>query len=139
MAINATRILMKYPEEHDVEMSSEQKSGMDPLNCREVNFVRTVELSKSLKGARQLKIHGEMVDVRAEIKLLGQFSAHRDYSEILPWLWDFKRAPKGVFIVHGEPEPQKALREKIVRELDWKVTRRNISRDFDSEVAMRST
>jgi metallo-beta-lactamase family protein len=174
MAIDATRILMKYPEEHDVDMSRDQKAGADPLNCREVNFVRSAQLSKTLNGMRypmiviassgmatggrilhhlahrlpdsrntvlfvgyqaegtrgrsllegatQLKIHGQMVDVRAEIKMLGQFSAHADYSEMLRWLRNFKRAPKGVFIVHGEPEPRKALEEKIIRELGWNVT-----------------
>ena len=174
MAIDATRILMKYPEEHDVDMSREQKAGSDPLNCREVNFVRSAELSKTLngmrypmiviassgmatggrilhhlahrlpdsrntvlfvgyqaegtrgrsllEGARQLKIHGQMVDVRADVKMLGQFSAHADYSEILRWLRNFKRAPKGVFVVHGEPEPRRALKERIIRELGWNVT-----------------
>jgi len=173
MAIDATRILMKYPEEHDLDMSREQKAGADPLNCREVNFVRTAELSKTLndmrypmiviassgmatggrilhhlahrlpdsrntvlfvgyqaegtrgrsllEGARQLKIHGQMVDVRAEIKMLGQFSAHADYAEILRWLRNFKRAPKRVFIVHGEPEPRRALKEKIIHEFGWSV------------------
>lgn len=183
MAIDATRILMKYPEEHDLDMSREQKAGTDPLNCREVNFVRSAELSKTLNGMRypmiviaasgmatggrilhhlahrlpdnrntvlfvgyqaegtrgrallesatQLKIHGQMVDVRAEIKMLGQFSAHADYAEILRWLGNFKRAPKGVFIVHGEPEPRKALKERIVRELGWNVTLPEHLEQFD--------
>jgi metallo-beta-lactamase family protein len=74
-----------------------------------------------LDGARQLRVHGQMVDVRAEIRSLGQFSAHADYSEILRWLGNFKRAPKAVFIVHGEPEPRNALAEKIVKESGWKV------------------
>jgi metallo-beta-lactamase family protein len=75
-----------------------------------------------IEGARQLKIHGQMVDVRAEIKMLGQFSAHADCAEILRWLGNFKRAPKGTFVVHGEAEPRRALKEKIVRELGWTVT-----------------
>src|SRR5262245_36477069 len=52
MAIDATRILMKYPEEHDLDMSQMQRAGVDPLNCREVNFVRRSELSKTLNGMR---------------------------------------------------------------------------------------
>jgi metallo-beta-lactamase family protein len=174
MAIDATRILLKYPEEHDVDMSRAQAAGSDPLNCREVNFVSSAELSKTLNGMRypmiviassgmatggrilhhlvhrlsdsrntvlfvgyqaegtrgrallegatQLKIHGQLVDVRAEIKVLGQFSAHADYAEILRWLRNFKHAPKEVFIVHGEPDPRRALQEKIVSEFGWKVT-----------------
>jgi len=173
MAIDATRILMKYPEEHDLDMTQMQQAGVDPLNCREVNFVRSAELSKTLngmrypmiviassgmatggrilhhlahrlpdnrntvlfvgyqaegtpgrsllEGAKQLRIHGQMVDVRAEVKVLGQFSAHADYSEILRWLRNFTRAPRAVFIVHGEPDPRTALKEKIVREFGWKV------------------
>jgi metallo-beta-lactamase family protein len=47
---------------------------------------------------------------------------HADYPEILRWLGNFKRTPKEVFIVHGEAESRRALREKISRELGWKVT-----------------
>ena len=63
-----------------------------------------------------------MVDVHTEIKAQGQFSAHADYCEILRWLGNLKRTPKGVFIVHGEPERRGGLKEKIVRESGWNVT-----------------
>jgi metallo-beta-lactamase family protein len=35
------------------------------------------------------------------------------------WLSGFKRAPRRVFIVHGEPEASEALRVRIERELGW--------------------
>jgi metallo-beta-lactamase family protein len=44
-------------------------------------------------------------------------SAHADGDELMRWLSVFKRAPRRVFIVHGEPEASKALRVRIEREL----------------------
>jgi metallo-beta-lactamase family protein len=35
------------------------------------------------------------------------------------WLSGFKKPPRRVFIVHGEPEASDALRVRIGRELGW--------------------
>ena len=72
-----------------------------------------------------------MVEVRAQINMLGQFSAHADYSEMLRWLGNFKRAPKTVFIVHGEPEPRRSLAEKIVKQFGWNVVLPEYLAKFD--------
>ena len=77
---------------------------------------------KLLEGAREVKIHGEWIDVRAEVAELPMLSAHADAGELLRWLSGFQRAPKRVFIVHGEPEASEALRERIQRELGWDAT-----------------
>jgi metallo-beta-lactamase family protein len=60
--------------------------------------------------------------VRAEVAELPMLSAHADAGELLRWLSGFQRAPKRVFIVHGEPEASEALRERIKRELGWDAT-----------------
>jgi metallo-beta-lactamase family protein len=52
MAIDATQILLKYPEEHDLEMTAMESAGLDPLNSRQVNFVRTREQSQALNDQR---------------------------------------------------------------------------------------
>jgi metallo-beta-lactamase family protein len=174
---------MRYPEEHDAQMTHEQAIGTDPLKCREVNFVRSAELSKALndmrypmiviassgmatggrvlhhltqrlpdernavlfvgyqaegtrgrslvEGAREIKIHGRMVPVRAEIKMLAHFSAHADYSEILRWLANFRKAPRAVFLVHGEPEPRKSLATKIANQFGWNVVLPEHLQEFD--------
>ena len=71
-------------------------------------------------GAREIKIHGEPVQVRAEIKSMESFSAHADSSEILRWLSSFRSAPKCTFVVHGEPVASEALASQIQSDLGWK-------------------
>lgn len=77
---------------------------------------------KLLDGAKEVKIHGEWVAVRAEVAELPMLSAHADGSELLRWLSGFQRPPRRVFIVHGEPDASEALRERIQRELGWRAT-----------------
>ncbi len=76
---------------------------------------------RMLEGEKEIKIHGQMVPVRARIEMVGSLSAHADSTEILRWLADFPRPPRTTFIVHGEPDSATALREKIIRELQWNV------------------
>lgn len=70
-------------------------------------------------GARQVKMYGEYIPVRAEIVLSDSLSAHADSQEILEWLGHFKKAPKELFITHGEPAQADALRLKIQDKFGW--------------------
>jgi metallo-beta-lactamase family protein len=72
-------------------------------------------------GAKEIKIHGEMVPVRARIRSIEAFSAHADRTEIIRWLKQFKKPPRQTFIVHGEPDAAAALGELIRQELRWKA------------------
>jgi metallo-beta-lactamase family protein len=72
-------------------------------------------------GARQIRIHGEDIPVRARIYSLESLSRHADATEILRWLGSFKSAPRMTFIVHGEPEASMALAERIRRTFRWKT------------------
>lgn len=74
-----------------------------------------------LDGEPEMKIFGQYVPVRAQIERLENLSAHADYREILRWLGGFKRAPKKVFLVHGEPKAQESLKRKIVEKFGWTV------------------
>jgi metallo-beta-lactamase family protein len=74
-----------------------------------------------LDGEKEIKIFGEYVPVRARIERLENLSAHADSREILRWLGGFKRAPEKVFLVHGEPDAQEALKNKIVERFGWRV------------------
>ena len=42
-------------------------------------------------GAKEIKIYGEYVPVRAEVAIIGALSAHADYTEILDWLSHFSQ------------------------------------------------
>ena len=72
-------------------------------------------------GAKEIKLLGELVPVRAKIKVFDGFSAHADQGEILRWLGTFKKAPQMTYIVHGEPPAAAALADVIRAQLKWKV------------------
>ena len=70
-------------------------------------------------GAKELKIHGEYVPVRAEVASLDMFSAHADRDELLKWLGGFEGPPKTTFVVHGEPAASDEFRHCIAEKLGW--------------------
>ena len=76
---------------------------------------------KLLEGARETKIYGQWLPINAEIAELPMLSAHADSDELMRWLSGFQRAPRRVFVVHGEAGASEALRERIQRELGWSV------------------
>lgn len=73
-----------------------------------------------VSGASAVKIHGEEVEVRAEVVSLDGLSAHGDYQEIINWLKSVKQSPRRVFITHGEPEPAEAFQQHLQDQLGWK-------------------
>lgn len=71
------------------------------------------------EGAREVKMLGEAVPVRAQIMVSDAYSAHADRGEILRWLGGFRRPPGMTYIVHGEPEAAAALGQAITTGLGW--------------------
>jgi metallo-beta-lactamase family protein len=71
------------------------------------------------EGARYLRIHGQVVPVRSEVVSLHQFSAHADRSELIRWLGGLPKAPKHLFLVHGEPAASAALQSGVERAFGW--------------------
>ncbi len=74
-----------------------------------------------LNGKTEIKIHGQMVPVKAAIENISGFSGHADYREMLAWLMGFNRPPRKTFIVHGEPDASLSLAEKIKTTLGWET------------------
>jgi len=72
-------------------------------------------------GAREIRIHGADVPVRAEVASIEALSAHADYGEILGWLSGFARPPGRIFLVHGEPEACESLRRRIADRYRWQA------------------
>lgn len=73
-------------------------------------------------GARDLKIYGQYVPVRATVARIDSLSAHADADELVSWLARTERPPSGVSIVHGEPSGADALRRRLADELGWTAT-----------------
>jgi metallo-beta-lactamase family protein len=75
-----------------------------------------------IAGAREVKIHGEYVAVKAEVSHLEGFSGHADADGLMAWLRGFEAPPERTFVVHGEPDAADTLRLRIQDELGWKVS-----------------
>ncbi len=73
------------------------------------------------EGAREIRIFGEPVPVRARVSEITGLSAHADRDELLRWLGGFKTAPRMTYLVHGEPVAASELAGTIQARLGWKV------------------
>jgi metallo-beta-lactamase family protein len=69
--------------------------------------------AEMLAGAREVKIHGEWVDVRAEVARIENLSAHADQGELIAWAERMEPRPRTIFLVHGEPAAADALRVRL--------------------------
>jgi metallo-beta-lactamase family protein len=173
MAISVTELYCRHIEDLSPEAREVYRTtGICPILCPNLQFVRTPQESKALNsvrypciiisasgmatggrvlhhlkyrlpdsrntilfvgfqangtrgqilkdGAREIKIHGEQVPVRAQVHIMEAFSRHADATEILKWLGSFRMPPKQVCVVHGELDSSEALAAEI-RKLGWKV------------------
>lgn len=73
-----------------------------------------------LQGEQQVKILGELVDVKAKIMNITGFSAHADWHEMLRWMEGFTAPPKQTLLVHGEDTALEALRQRVAAK-GWPV------------------
>lgn len=55
-----------------------------------------------IDGAKNVKLFGEEIDVKAEICRLPGISGHADNNGLIRWISSFEEKPKKVFVVHGE-------------------------------------
>ena len=55
-----------------------------------------------VEGAKEVKLFGETIEVRAEILTLKGLSGHADKNGLIEWISAFKKKPDKVFVVHGE-------------------------------------
>ncbi|MBI5731964.1 MAG: MBL fold metallo-hydrolase [Candidatus Magasanikbacteria bacterium] len=69
-----------------------------------------------LQGAKEVKIYGEKIKVKAKIKAIGAYSAHGDQNKLTGWVKEAKRAPQKIFLVHGDPEGLEELKVKLEKE-----------------------
>jgi metallo-beta-lactamase family protein len=67
-------------------------------------------------GAKEITLWGETIRVAAKIHTIGGLSAHADQGELVDWYQAISGSPP-LFLVHGEPDAQNALKEKIMADL----------------------
>lgn len=70
-------------------------------------------------GAKTLYIHKQAVSVKAEVINMSSLSGHADYYELMHWLEPIKKAPRKVFLTHGEERQARAMAERLGKERNW--------------------
>lgn len=81
-------------------------------------------------GARQVRIHGEMIQVAASIHTITGFSAHADQKALLNWLKRFSHLGR-VFATHGDSASCHAWAAQIRREFDVPAVVPKLDETFD--------
>jgi metallo-beta-lactamase family protein len=74
-----------------------------------------------LDGQSPVRIYGQMHPVKATIDQIQGFSAHADRKQLLRWLKAFSRAPRVLFLTHGEKEVTERFAEEVRAEMGWNV------------------
>ncbi len=75
-----------------------------------------------LEGARQVKMFGNYIPVRAEVLQDDAFSVHASGKELVDWVGALDPRPHQVFCVHGEADSAAALAQRLTRELGVHAT-----------------
>ena len=74
---------------------------------------------KLIDGEKSIRLYGKDFKVKAAVHQLNSYSSHADQEGLLDWVSDIKASPEKIFIVHGEPDASKALKEKLAEKYNW--------------------
>ena len=75
-----------------------------------------------VNGAKTVKIFGEEIAVNARIEYIEGYSGHADQELLMNSIYSYIKKPKHIFLVHGEPQSQDVLADKIEEETKIGVT-----------------
>ncbi|NQS76714.1 MAG: MBL fold metallo-hydrolase [Peptococcaceae bacterium] len=88
-----------------------------------VGFQADGSLGRQILDGRQcVRIFGDEIAVKADIKVIEGYSSHADQAGLVQWVKGFRRPPREVFIVHGEQEASAALADLLRIETGLEVT-----------------
>lgn len=73
-------------------------------------------------GAEYVKMHGELVPVKAQIEQVQSFSVHADSAELISWIGKYSSEVKQVFVIHGESGAAEVFSDRIKGQLGLKST-----------------
>lgn len=78
--------------------------------------------AKMIQGADAVKIHGQWVSCKSQIKVMHGLSGHGDFVDIERWLKQ-SSLHKGmpIQLVHGEPEALEGMRDHLIRTTSFNV------------------
>ena len=64
-------------------------------------------------GAEAVRIHGKEYQVRADIRRIGNYSAHADGPELMQWVQDRMPIHGALFLNHGEDDSRHKMRSEL--------------------------
>ena len=77
---------------------------------------------KLVDGDKKVKIFGEEIAVNARIEYIEGYSGHADQEWLMNFVYSFTNPPKHIFLVHGEPEGQVVLKQKLEESTEIPIT-----------------
>ncbi len=66
-----------------------------------------------MDGVKTVRLFGEPIEVKAEVRRLDGVSGHADKDGLIKWVTQFEPQPQRVFIVHGEDSVCNAFRDEL--------------------------
>ena len=77
---------------------------------------------KLVDGEKKVKIFGEEIAVNARVEYIEGYSGHADQEWLMNFVYSFTTPPKHIFLVHGEPEGQIVLKQKLEENTNIPIT-----------------
>lgn len=62
-----------------------------------------------LDGVKSVDLFGKKINVKAQVKARGAFSAHADEPQLISWLSGVKSPIRELFLTHGDPKARDLL------------------------------
>lgn len=84
-----------------------------------------------IDGAKKVKLFGEEIAVNARIEYIEGYSGHADQEWLLNFVYSFRNPPKHIFLVHGEPDSEEVLKQKIEETAETKVTTPSLGETYN--------
>ena len=94
---------------------------------------------KIVDGAKTIKLFGEEIAVNARVEYIEGYSGHADQDGLLNFVYSFIKKPEHIFLVHGEEEGQKVLRDLIHETTDLPVTIPGYGETYDLSEKVKLT
>ncbi len=93
---------------------------------------------KLVDGEKKVKIFGEEIAVNARIEYIEGYSGHADQEWLMNFVYSFTTPPKHIFLVHGEPEGQIVLKQKLEENTNIPITIPDYGETYEigEEIAM---
>lgn len=79
---------------------------------------RTI-LDSDISGIKTVKIFGQQVPIKCQVRQIHGLSAHADQLELLNWLSELKAPPQKLFVTHGESDSAEGFAKIVKAQNGW--------------------